>query len=411
MTGKVLRALLAVLVVLSIAQAVSSRGSDSEPDLAAMTVPKVVLVVGPVGDLTSRYRALADEAARVARDAGAQVVKVYSPDATWARVKRAAAGASILVYLGHGNGWPSRYRDELYPPTQNGFGLNPVAHDGDDAHEYFGEAAVEDLRLAPDSVVLLHHLCYASGNTEPGLPEGTQRQAIQRVDNYAAGFLRAGAGAVVAEGHLGPAYYVRALLTTSLSVERIWDRSPNAHGNTFRTKSVRSPGFAARLDPDRPSRGFYRSLVSRGVTAAELRTGARGSTDGSAATDVARQPSLAGLGLTFAAPRLAASPVVGAKTDVALDIAAGRAGAIPSGIQLGVRWEPLVLDTVLTPPPVDTAAAARPSAPAPAPAEGVPPVGAGIAGRAGPRRSCAGRHPHPRPRRRATRSTRHRRST
>ena len=282
LTGKLLRALLAVLVVLTIAQAVAP--GDADPGFAAMTVPKVVLVVGPVGDLTRRYRALADEAAKVARDAGAQVVKVYSPDATWARVKRATAGASILVYLGHGNGWPSRYRDELYPPTQNGFGLNPVAHDGDDAHEYFGEAAVEGLRLAPDSVVLLHHLCYASGNTEPGLPEGTQRQAIQRVDNYAAGFLRAGAGAVVAEGHLGPAYYVRALLTTQ-PVRRA--RSGTARRTPTGTRSA--PRASAR----------------RASPPASTPTARRAATTGRSSPAASRRPSC---GPAPAGPRTAPRP-------------------------------------------------------------------------------------------------------
>ena len=38
----------------------------------AAGVPKVAIVVGPVGSLTPRYRALADEAAAVARAAGAR---------------------------------------------------------------------------------------------------------------------------------------------------------------------------------------------------------------------------------------------------------------------------------------------------------------------------------------------------
>ena len=93
-----------------------------------------------------------------------------------------------MVYMGHGNGWPSRYRDDLFPPTQNGFGLNPVAGGSDSQHQYFGEQyAGDQIKLAKNAVVLLHHLCYASGNTEPGLPEGTLAQAKQRVDNYAAG--------------------------------------------------------------------------------------------------------------------------------------------------------------------------------------------------------------------------------
>ncbi len=134
------------------------------------------------------------------------------PTRPGARSAHALEGASIVVYLGHGNGWPSRYRDSLYPPTQNGFGLNPVAGGDDSSHQYFGEASIDNIKLAPNAVVVFSHLCYASGNSEPGLPEGTQSMAIQRVDNYAAGFIRAGASAVVAEAHMGPAYYVRSLL-------------------------------------------------------------------------------------------------------------------------------------------------------------------------------------------------------
>ena len=157
------------------------------PVAAAARVPRVVLVVGPVGGLTNEYRSLANAAASEAVAAGAQVTKIYSPNATWPAVKHALQGASIVVYLGHGNGWPSPYRNSLYPPTQNGFGLNPVAGADDSNHQYFGEASVDNVKLAPNAVVVLSHLCYASGNSEPGLAEGTQSMAIQRVDNYAAG--------------------------------------------------------------------------------------------------------------------------------------------------------------------------------------------------------------------------------
>ena len=86
----------------------------------------------------------------------------------------------------------------------------------------------------------------------PGLPEGTVDQAVQRVDNYAAGFIRAGAAAVVAEGHLGPAWYVRQLLTGKGSIESIWNRSPNANGNTFKIPSVRSQGLRLAARPRQP---------------------------------------------------------------------------------------------------------------------------------------------------------------
>ncbi len=331
------------------------------PVLAATPVPKVALIVGPVGSLTSSFRAAANAAARVATAAGAEVVKVYSPDATWPAVERATDGASIVVYLGHGNGWPSRYRDELYPPTQNGFGLNPVAGVDDSAHQYFGEASVEDLNLAPNAVVLLHHLCYASGNTEPGLAEGTVSQAVQRVDNYAAGFLRAGARAVVAEGHLGPAYYVRALLRTELTVEQIWNRSPSDHGNTFAVASERSPGYTARLDPDRPSGGFYRSLVAAGVSASTLRASALG-TAGARPAGVPAQPSLASLGLRFGTPSLRSLPIAGTDTSLVLSLTKQAAKSVPKGAQVGVRWDPILLD------------AAPVAAPSPAPSPSPSPL-------------------------------------
>jgi hypothetical protein len=308
------------------------------PATAAVHV-RVALIVGPVGEVTPRYRVLAEQAAREAEAAGAEVIRVYSPDASWEAVRRATTGASIVVYLGHGNGWPSRYRDALYPPTQNGFGLNPVAGVDDDAHQYFGEAHVRGLRLAPNAVVLLHHLCYASGNTEPRLPVGTRDDAIARVDNYAAGFLGAGAQAVVAEAHLGPAYYVRELLRSSRTVEQIWERSPNRHGNTFTVASARTPGFAARLDPDTADTGYHRSLVSRGsLPAGSVRAGAAGA---AVLPAIAREPTLVGLGLSFGIPVLRERPVTGAPSRLTLPLSAGDLAKLPDPIHVGVRWDPI----------------------------------------------------------------------
>ena len=78
------------------------------------------------------------------------------------------SGASIVIYFGHGNGWPSPYTYDPEYTTKDGFGLNATAGNGDYNNKYYGEPYVSTLDLAPNAVVLLHHLCYASGNSEPG---------------------------------------------------------------------------------------------------------------------------------------------------------------------------------------------------------------------------------------------------
>jgi hypothetical protein len=315
---------------------------------AAPAAPKVVVVVGPVGELTGRYLARGEAAAREAERFTPNVVRVFTPNATWPAVKRALQGASMVVYLGHGNGWPSRYRAQLYPPTQNGFGLNPVAGGGNDAHQYFGEGRIAaDVKLAKDAVVLLHNLCYASGNTEPGLPEGTIDEARQRVDNYAAGFIRAGASAVVAEGHMSPAWYVRQILSSNKTVERIWGSAPTNHGNTFTFASVRSPGFTAAMDPVQPGAGFYRSLVVRsGVRSSDMAAGAT-----VAAPDVVEaEPTLVGTGLELSPPYFKGRPIAGAEVELWIPYAAPANRALASTLTVGVRWDPIDVAAASAPP-------------------------------------------------------------
>ena len=152
--------------------------------------------MGATHGVTPHYRADADVMYREAIKYANRVVRVYSPNATWAKVKAAVNGASIVVYLGHGNGWPSPYGNDAAYTTKDGFGLNyDVNGDGkltDYEHKYYGEPSIATLTPAPNAVVLLFHLCYASGDSEPGTAPSLS-VARQRADNYAAGFLAAGA--------------------------------------------------------------------------------------------------------------------------------------------------------------------------------------------------------------------------
>jgi hypothetical protein len=354
--------LLAVVATLAFGAGPLASRADAA---AARIAPKVVLIVGPAGGATPYYRRLADEAAAAAAKLTPNVVKVYSPDATWTNVKAALQGASVVVYLGHGNGWPSIYRDALYPPTQNGFGLNPHAGAAD-SHQYFGEERIgKEIKLAKDAVVIFSHLCYASGNTEPGLAEGTLAQAQQRVDNYAAGFFRAGAGAVIADAYLAPAYYVRSVLRGARSIDSIWKNAPNRNDHFLRFASQRTKGAIAQMDPDDVDSGFHRSIVLRAkLTSAQVIGNAVRGPD---LPILPVEPSLLGLGVTFGAPDLTSPPTAGSQTTLTLPIAKEAAALLPADLLVGTRWDRL-----------DGGSAAAPTGPAaPTPAPAATPGAAG----------------------------------
>jgi hypothetical protein len=331
---------------------------------AAARPAKVVIIVGPTGPgMTDRFRAQADEAARIARQYTSDVTVIASPNATWPRVKKALQDASVVVYMGHGNGWPSRYRDDLFPPTQNGFGLNPVAGGSDSQHQYFGEQYIGDqINLAKNAVVLLHHLCYASGNTEPGLSEGTLAQARQRVDNYAAGFIRAGAAAVSADAYSSPAYMIRSVLQGRRSINSIWRHAPSANGNVFGFESKRSPGFIAQMDPDRGSSGFHRSIVLReGLASKDVLANARGRSSAAPGQTAeveaaALEPTLVGQGISLEAPKVRGMTTAAAERLLRIPIKVKDRDKLPEKLKASVRWDPIEV-TVVPADPQDEAAA------------------------------------------------------
>jgi len=224
--------------------------------------PKVVIVVGPSGASTTLYLRRARAYAAQARSYGARVTEIYTPEATWTRVVAAAQGANVLIYLGHGNGWPSPYAP-YRGRTMDGLGLNMTPRSGNTKPTYYGEDQLATtLQLAPGAVVLLGHLCYASGNGEPGAPQPSWSTARERVDNFAAGFLRAGAGAVLADGHGGLTEELAYLFGPAKPLLAAWRTDPGGNDNVRHFGSLRTPGAIAYLDPNSAEAGFYRSLVT-----------------------------------------------------------------------------------------------------------------------------------------------------
>ena len=250
---------LRVVAIAVLASVLAVGGLAAQPQDVAAAGKKVVIVVGPVGSSTSNYIYNAKKLAAQARGYGATVVEIYTPHATWARVKSLSQGANVFIYLGHGNGYPSPY-GAFSKYTKDGLGLN--SSDGSTSHKYYGEYYVDHyLNFAPNSVVILNRLCYASGNSEPGRTLPTKSVAAKRVDNYGAGFLRTGARAVFAQGISSASYILYSLFKTSRTIKQtFWADPTRVTTYDFAFASVRTPGKTAILDPQSGSR-YYRSVI------------------------------------------------------------------------------------------------------------------------------------------------------
>jgi hypothetical protein len=207
------------------------------------------------------------------------VRKLYSPNAGWGSVIAASEGANLLVYWGHGNGWPSPY-GSFQERTKDGLGLDPVEGATTGATAYYGAAQVKkSIMLAPNAVVVLSHLCYSAGNAEPDLAIPDWDVAWQRVDNHANGFLAAGARSVFAYGTGDAATILDGMFKGNKTMDQVFmtrgRKNRPYYGFTGwddrYLASTRSPGNMMHLDPGR-TEGFLRAVTGDlGMTSAEWR--------------------------------------------------------------------------------------------------------------------------------------------
>jgi hypothetical protein len=211
------------------------------------------------------------------------VRKLYSPYAGWGSVIDASQGANLVVYWGHGNGWPSIH-GSFQEQTKDGLGLDPVEGANTGETVFYGAAKIrQSIKLAPNAVVVLSHLCYSAGNAEPGLAIPDWDVAWQRVDNHANGFLAAGARAVFAYGTGDAAMILDGLFKGNKTMDQVFmtrgrENRPYYGFTGWDDRylaSTRSPGNMMHLDPGRKE-GFLRAVTGDlGMTAAEWRGTAR----------------------------------------------------------------------------------------------------------------------------------------
>lgn len=270
-------ALLALIATTSFAAKVHA--ADATPHQL-----KAVFIVGPTNSLTASNLTDAESLAQVAESKGMDVRRVFFPHATWDNVLANIQGANLVVYMGHGYGYPSPYTTKLTESRQDGMGLNTYDGSGAGKYTYYGANMLKQyVHLAPNAIVFLNHLCYSAGNGEPGMALPSWDVARQRVDNMAAGWLGTGAKTVFA---YGSQLFVKSLnklfdTTSDASMEDIF-RMPGAKPTEYygwvgwdprKFDSVRTPGATNFMDPSLKE-GWYRAVTGDlTMTASEWRVG------------------------------------------------------------------------------------------------------------------------------------------
>jgi hypothetical protein len=269
-------ALIRIVLAASLVAAAVTTTSSTPPKATAATVSgvgvKVAIIVGPAGSITDSYRARGEKVAAAARAAGATVAKAYSPRATWPRVKEAVRGANIIVYFGHGNGYPNPYSGTELRDRTNGWGLNRTMTHGDRddwsrTMVYCGEKALLGNLTAMDGAAQRRYcaggpihpargfiMIYGQAHYAPGFGERYRRsdpvttliKARQRVRNYSYPVLRLGASAFYATAY-GDAHNLVARL---LAHQRMTFGWAFKQGTGFRSRALRAsshPDVNARI--------------------------------------------------------------------------------------------------------------------------------------------------------------------
>jgi hypothetical protein len=275
-------ALTRIVLAACLVAVATTTSASAPPKASAATGIKVAIIVGPVGSLTANYRARGNQVAAAARAAGATVTRAYSPRATWLRVKQAVRGASIIVYFGHGNGFPNPYSRSELADRSDGWGLNRTTTHGDrddwsKTLVYCGQKALLGT-LGPSDGPAQRRYCsggpirpargfvmiYGQAHYAPGFgeryrrsdPRATLTQAVQRVRNYSYPVLRLGASAYFATAY-GDAHEI---------VARLLAHPRRSYGWLFRQgRGFRAPALRSARHQDFPARRiFVQRTVIRG---------------------------------------------------------------------------------------------------------------------------------------------------
>ena len=286
------RALIAVLASLLIASFIAPVAAAAPAQSGA--VPKVVVVVGPSGAATTRYRT----EARAAATARTPLHPGCHRDLL---AQRHVAGGQERVA-----GCQPRH---LHGPRQRL--AEPVPQQPLPADP-------ERLRAEPEPRRQRRHASVLRGGADRlGRPPGEERGRAPEPPLLRVGQQRAGRPRGHAE-HVAPARRTTSLPASSRRAPPPWSQRrtparttwsgpcspgsarsrrpgvahPQRNGNAFAFESSRSKGYVVQMDPERNNSGFSRSIVlKKGLASSDVLRNARGSALSAAAAAVSRDRS------------------------------------------------------------------------------------------------------------------------
>lgn len=244
-TAKILSLALVVTLIYSGQIANSEPGIESDHRIE----PKAVLVVGPIDPpsnvQTNSSISEAIEATIILEKHGVQVITLFHPDASWAKVVKASQDANIFMYWGHGFDEASSNIGSV----DDSYGLVLSSIDPNEYETVSRDQLVSQIALAPNSVVVLSHTCYAAGDNQSERYVNAPK-AARYASNYSSTFLSMGAEAYFANNFEGSAVeYIRNLFYGNNDMKDIFFSSSVFSGSDLIRKNHPIRGFGLMLDP------------------------------------------------------------------------------------------------------------------------------------------------------------------
>jgi hypothetical protein len=169
----------------------------SSPYAQSLPPLRAVLLVGPIGnvdgsDSSTQWQIQAMDLAAAELSAnGVAVSKFYAPNCDWNQIKAAVNGANFVFYRGHGVYWSA-----LPSPIVGGFYLSSRDSKGVAQPKWIDSDAIRnDLKPAPNSVVMLGSACFSAGTADDTIDPVaiSSTEAQRRVAMYSDAFLDIGA--------------------------------------------------------------------------------------------------------------------------------------------------------------------------------------------------------------------------